>query len=433
MLGIIDTGASVGWKVTFKGIPSYSRTMTAADVTALNSRPHAATDFDSGHTTATAGQVVTFGEDIGYNSNACAKGYWPPGPSCPSAYSGLYTFSTTPAPETRSGGCYIGGTVGYLVSGAAIWSWSDARTYNSEDVWHNLALEFERYDMDFCYGHAAMGVYHHHSYSPCLAAALNDDGTAHSPVYGFAYDGFPIYGPYHSNGVKAVSCWKTRDYASSSPTGCSDSQRSCKLVNNLDYTQGVTAASKAGPNIGLVSTTLASFTITLTSGKYYEDYYYDATCFAQGGEYLNAHNGHDHDGLGFHYHTTLDSTGYPAFPYSVGPQYYGCRDGKDCPQTAGAAGGTVSGVTSLCGTSVASTSNSCTVDATGGSGDDDDNTSSNSSSSSADDTTTVIGMSVGISAGGVAVVAVIAYFVMTKTATAAVPVAASAIAIGKPV
>eukprot|EP01031_Cornospumella_fuschlensis_P040535 gene40535-49410_t len=50
--GATDTGAAVGWKVTFKGIPSYAHTMTSSDVTALDSRPKAATDFDSGHTTA---------------------------------------------------------------------------------------------------------------------------------------------------------------------------------------------------------------------------------------------------------------------------------------------------------------------------------------------------------------------------------------------
>ncbi|RYG61804.1 YHYH protein [archaeon] len=396
--------------------------MSAGDVSTLNNRPKAATDFNSGHTTAVAGQVLTFGEDIGYNSNSCDNGFWPPGPGCPSAYSGEYTFTIAPAPETQSGGCYIGGAVGYMVSGAAMWSWGDANSYNSQGVWHNLALEFERYDMDLCYGHAAMGVYHHHSYSPCLADSLDDDGTAHSPVYGFAYDGFPIYGPYHSNGVKAVSCWSKRDYASTSPTGCSDSQRSCMFVDNLDYTQGVTAASSTGPTVGLVSSIMSSNTITLDSGVYYEDFYYNSTCFAQGGEYLNANNGHDHDGLGFHYHTTVDATGYPAFPYSVGPQYYGCRDGKDCPQSAGATGN--SGVLSQCGTSPASLSKSCVV-ATG----DSESSNSNDDDGNSMSSDVVVGMAVGISAGSIAVIAVLAYFVMTKSAIGSAPVAASAVVV----
>ena len=35
-----------------------------------------------------------------------------------------------------------------------------------------------------------------------LREELNDDGTNHSPILGFAYDGNPIYGPYgYANGV----------------------------------------------------------------------------------------------------------------------------------------------------------------------------------------------------------------------------------------
>lgn len=58
------------------------------------------------------------------------------------------------------GGCYVGGKIGFNVEGIDLWSWSDASSYNSGDVWHSLAMKFERYDMDICRGHAANGVYH---------------------------------------------------------------------------------------------------------------------------------------------------------------------------------------------------------------------------------------------------------------------------------
>lgn len=50
--------------------------------------------------------------------------------------------------------------IGYNVNGVALWGWTDANSYNSAGVWHNLAMKFEKYDLDICWGHAANGVYH---------------------------------------------------------------------------------------------------------------------------------------------------------------------------------------------------------------------------------------------------------------------------------
>ena len=47
-----------------------------------------------------------------------------------------------------------------MVNGAALWGWTDANSYNSAGVWHNLAMEMERFDLDICLGHAAQGTYH---------------------------------------------------------------------------------------------------------------------------------------------------------------------------------------------------------------------------------------------------------------------------------
>lgn len=196
-----------------------------------------------------------------------------------------------------------------------------------------------------------------------MATLLGDTGTGHSPIYGFASDSYPIYGPYQAANTLAKPCWKKRDYASTSTTGCSDGTRSCLLVNNLDPTQGVTAASSSGPNTTTTVKTQSSNTVSSASGIYFEDYYYDSSCGAQGGEYLNEYNGHDHDNLGFHYHTTLDSSKRPVFPYIVGPKFYGCVRGGTCSTTLsvgqGSSGTTVS---SACGTSsaVALASQQCT-------------------------------------------------------------------------
>ncbi len=93
-----------GWKVRFSTIPNYGRVFTASDITALNSRPKASTDFDNGATSVTAGQFVEFGADIGYNSATCTtSGYWPSGPGCPAAGNETKTFNIFPSPEAASG------------------------------------------------------------------------------------------------------------------------------------------------------------------------------------------------------------------------------------------------------------------------------------------------------------------------------------------
>jgi hypothetical protein len=58
--------------------------------------------------------------------------------------------------------------------------------------------------LDSCCGHPEMrGIYHYHKFPSCLKSPFPDDGKRHSPVIGFAFDGYPIYGPYESAGTMA--------------------------------------------------------------------------------------------------------------------------------------------------------------------------------------------------------------------------------------
>lgn len=183
----------------------------------------------------------------------------------------------------------------------------------------------------------------------------------------------------------------------------------------FDYTQGVTTASKPGPNTTTTLYGQSSNPMSSASGIFYEDYYYNSTCGSQGGEYLNEYNGHDHDNLGFHYHTTVDTSMRPTFPYIVGPKYYGCIRGGTCPTTisAGSQGG-VSSVSSSCGTSsaVALASQQCTSysfqsNYTSLSSSSSDSTSSDSSDNQSGLSTTTIAIIAGV-VGGVAAVALLA-------------------------
>ena len=114
-----------------------------------------------------------------------------------------------------------------------------------------------------------------YSYSPCLAQRLGDSGLAHSPVYGFSTDGFPIYGPFQSSGSVAVSCWQKRDY-SSPLVGCEGGARTCTLKNPLDYRQG-TQTVLNGPSLTGTLITSSGNSISSASGIFEQDYFYNAS------------------------------------------------------------------------------------------------------------------------------------------------------------
>jgi hypothetical protein len=319
-------------EVSASGIPNYQVTLTQDDIDALNSRPQASSDFknSNGVTTATAGQTIDFGEDIGFEirGQGCDLGYWPSGPACPSDQAKVKSLPIKP--EVASEECTSGGLgmIGYMLNGTAVYSWSDGASFNGEQVWSNNAPKFELYDLDVCLGHAqSSGDYHHHMFSSCLMTLFNDDGTGHSPVYGYAADGYPIYGPYHASDVLAKSAWVARDYDDvSSSSGCGIAgERSCQLVDNYDLSQG-TVSVTSGPTTDEIVSSNSGNEFTTTSGFYYEDYYYDSSLTDLGGEYLDDHNGHSHGDYGYHYHTTVtevDGNLEASFPYNIGPTFYG--------------------------------------------------------------------------------------------------------------
>ncbi|MDB5326288.1 MAG: hypothetical protein JWM57_1857, partial [Phycisphaerales bacterium] len=58
--------------------------------------------------------------------------------------------------------------------------------------------------MDRCCGHPNQdGQYHYHKYPICVNSPWADEGHAHSPLLGWAFDGVPLYGPWESDGVMA--------------------------------------------------------------------------------------------------------------------------------------------------------------------------------------------------------------------------------------
>ena len=79
--------------------------------------------------------------------------------------------------------CLPGGPIGVLLSGAYVFDALDAT--GRDAVAHEI--------QDRCDGHAGPGgSYHYHDLTPCLPAG---PPGKHSPLVGYALDGYPIYGP----------------------------------------------------------------------------------------------------------------------------------------------------------------------------------------------------------------------------------------------
>jgi hypothetical protein len=72
--------------------------------------------------------------------------------------------------------------------------------YNPFDIGRQDATDL----MDRCCGHPSPdNRYHYHKYPVCVKSPFGDEGKEHSPLIGFAFDGYAIYGPYERDGVMA--------------------------------------------------------------------------------------------------------------------------------------------------------------------------------------------------------------------------------------
>ncbi len=94
--------------------------------------------------------------------------------------------------DRDSNGALNMGPVGLAVNGVVFYNPFDANMIDASNI------------MDRCCGHPSPdNRYHYHKYPICVNTPFVDKGEAHSPVIGFALDGFPVYGPYESAGVMA--------------------------------------------------------------------------------------------------------------------------------------------------------------------------------------------------------------------------------------
>ncbi|MCX6895186.1 MAG: YHYH protein, partial [Verrucomicrobia bacterium] len=167
----------------------------------------------------------------------------------------------------------------------------------------------------------------------------------HSPILGWAFDGYPIYGPYgYSNATntssairRIVSGYVARDGNYGTTT--------LNVTGRTSYPQWALDIGKPttsnGPNVS------AGFPM----GWYVQDFdhladhgYAPGVTNQPGGVFydLDRYNGRfcktpEFPAGTYAYFTTVETNGVPAFPYIIGLQFYGTRTGGDygAPATVG--------------------------------------------------------------------------------------------------
>lgn len=253
-----------------------------------------------------------------YVSCTCVPGYdigpWAGNPNTPANQD--FTFRITRTPLENMGTLVNAGLghIGVWRNGVSIFNAKDGMSYNNQGIWNRDALVFEGSSFDACLGHPAPnGEYHHHVSPNCLYDHTNDE--LHSDLIGFAFDGFPVYGAF--------------GFANTDGSGGIARMRSGYQLRSI--TERTTLPNGTVLTAGQYGPAIAG---QYPLGAFIEDYEFVETS----GD-LDAHNGRfcvtpDYpDGI-YAYFVTLDEQLDPAYPYTIGPTYYGTvQSGNTGPQS----------------------------------------------------------------------------------------------------
>jgi hypothetical protein len=250
-------------------------------------------------------------------------------PSFAENQSAIYKFPLVPTQNTGTPTETTPGNIGVFVNGVSLFDYRDGVAWNTNtnsicggpgnppcgppgtvSDWNRDAIPAEMAGFDCAKAHPAMGNYHHHQNPSAFnldLMVLSDvcdtypaDGlyvintNEHSPLIGFAYDGFPIYGAY--------------GYANTDGTaGIVRIQSSYALAGATTRTNG--------PGVD------ASY----FDGYFREDYQFISHTEAY---YLDEHNGRfavtpEYPSGTYAYYATVDANHNSTYPYAVGPSFYG--------------------------------------------------------------------------------------------------------------
>lgn len=288
-------------------------------------------------------QLIEFSEEFVYVHTTGIPSF-PTGPfldgnpSQASDQEAIYKIPRFPQPAVNAQSTN-GGNVGIFVNGVSLFDFRDGVGWNSntqslcggpgnspcpggpmaQTDWSRDAVPAEKDGFDCSKAHPAMGNYHHHQnpsafkldvevvsdicnlYDAEGLYAINEE--EHSPLIGYAYDGYPIYGAY--------------GYANADGSGGITRIKSGYQLRNI--TERSTHAD--GSNVDLGPNVEDYFL-----GYFREDYEW----LAHEGEdeYLDIHNGRfsvtpEYPQGTYAYYSTVDENWNSTYPYVIGPTFYG--------------------------------------------------------------------------------------------------------------
>lgn len=256
-------------------------------------------------------------------------------PSIATSQNAIFKLPLNPVKNTGNPVSTTGGNIGLFINGVALFDYRDGVSWKSstgtlaggpfggmgDNVWNRDAVVAERLGFDCAKGHPAMGNYHHHQNPSAFSLDLSVisticnlyvadglyliDSNVHAPLIGFAYDGFPIYGAY--------------GYKNLDGTGGIVRMKSSYQYRNIStrtqYANGTTVT--AGPPVST----------TYPLGYFKEDYEF---VLDNNSDYLDVHNGRfcitpEFPNGTYCYFTTVNKDWNSAYPYVVGPTFYGSR------------------------------------------------------------------------------------------------------------
>jgi len=256
-------------------------------------------------------------------------------PSIATSQNAIFKLPLNPVKNTGNPVNTTPNNIGLFINGVALFDYRDGVSWKSstgalaggplggmgDNVWNRDAVVAERLGFDCAKGHPAMGNYHHHQNPSAFSLDLTVisticnlyvadglyliDSNVHSPLIGFAYDGFPIYGAY--------------GYKNLDGTGGIVRMKSSYQYRNIStrtqYANGTTVT--AGPPVST----------TYPLGYFKEDYEF---VLDSNSDYLDVHNGRfcitpEFPNGTYCYFATVDKNWNSAYPYIVGPTFYGSR------------------------------------------------------------------------------------------------------------
>ncbi|MEY4287844.1 MAG: hypothetical protein RL511_1933 [Bacteroidota bacterium] len=265
-------------------------------------------------------------------------------PSLATNQNAIFKLPLNPTANTGTLTSTTGGNIGIFINGVALFDYRDGVAWNTQAnalcggpgnppcpggpnanmPWNRDAVPAEKAGFDCSKGHPAMGNYHHHQNPSAFKLDLQVisticdvydadglyaiDATLHSPLIGFAYDGFPIYGAYgfkNSDGTGGI-------------TRIQSSYQLRNISVRTHWADGTDVAD--GPAVSS----------TYPLGYFREDYEFIAHAGQE--EYLDASNGRfcvtpEYPNGTYCYFATVDENWNSAYPYVVGPKFHGVVTG----------------------------------------------------------------------------------------------------------